>query len=168
MKMRRATSQLFHFSGYCLRCNLSRTHRFCCSRPPLRSVAAICCSTFNFRVYFLKGLIIYEASYIMGNWNISAQIHAVDAKENTPIAAVSRLGGSKVSLRSKAGSTSRTNKGKIHLFYITQDNLIHELCWSSEKGWKTGSLTEKAPRVSPYSSLSATCSAHVIKVYCQR
>jgi hypothetical protein len=57
---------------------------------------------------------------------------------------------------------------KVHLFYITQHNIVNEVCWSAKSGWNVGSLTTKAPAVSAYSSLSATCSNDTITMYCQR
>jgi hypothetical protein len=117
----------------------------------VQSVAAVFCSSSNYKIYFQRGLVIHEASYESGIWSLSATIPIPDAKEYTPLTATSDL-----------------TVSRIHLFYLTRKNFLHELVWSVNLGWSMGSLTKKPPKVSPYSSLSATCSARAIKVYCQR
>ena len=66
-------------------------------RVLVQSVAAVFCSSSNYKIYFQRGLVIHEASYESGIWSLSATIPIPDAKEYTPLTATSDLTVSRVS-----------------------------------------------------------------------
>ncbi|KAK1763090.1 hypothetical protein QBC33DRAFT_573607 [Phialemonium atrogriseum] len=85
-------------------------------------------------------------------WYVAELIDAPDAASCTRLAALSYPGSS-----------------MIHLFYVTTSGTICDLAWSPGNGWSAGYLTaETAPKISPWSSLSALRSANCAKLYYQR
>jgi len=147
-------------------CDQTGFSRFlhCCSwtkqHNPLAIVstyfpASVSCSNPEENLYFQPSddpCTITEASRAGGIWVERARVKAPDVRAFTPLATLSLAG----------------NK-EVQLFYLTKSETIMDLIWSPKNGWSAGHLRpDTAPKVSPWSSLSALRSANCGKLYYQR
>ncbi|KAK6501047.1 hypothetical protein TWF506_003802 [Arthrobotrys conoides] len=112
--------------------------------PDVRySVAAIYSDDLGHRVWFQDNRGLFETVFdeYLAKWR-SYQLDILDAASYTPLTAVAHAGGE-----------------DLRLYYITQQGIIQEKCWTASRGWSDGSLGTHQIRVATNSKIAAVASA---------
>ncbi|KAK6347332.1 hypothetical protein TWF696_007401 [Orbilia brochopaga] len=112
-------------------------------------VAAVSWSNWSYRLYFQDSNGICEASRDTDKWSIK-KVPEVDAAQYTPIAAVSRKGGT-----------------DIRLYYLAPDLILREMRYTASRGWFAGTLDYSKIKVAPNSRIAAVAWSGYIRVYYQ-
>ncbi|KAF3922569.1 hypothetical protein ABW21_db0208792 [Orbilia brochopaga] len=109
-------------------------------------IAAVRWSNWNYRLYFQDQSGVCEASRDTDKWNIK-KLPDIDAAPYTPLAAVSRKGGT-----------------DIRLYYLAPDLILRERRFTSSRGWFAGTLDQSKIKVAANSRLAAIeWSGHITK-----